>query len=54
MASHFLSSFGIIASESLKDLVMVQSSTFFSDLDVGYLSPGLDDLIIVFVVADWY
>ncbi len=52
MASHFLTSFGVITSECLQDLVVVESTPLVSDLDVGNLSPGPHNQVFVLVVAD--
>lgn len=48
----FLTSFRVIPSKSLKNLVMVKTSTFVCDFDVRDLSPGTNYLVLVFIVAD--
>jgi len=54
MTSYFLSSVGIVAAQSLKDFMMIESSPLFCYFNVRNLSPSSDYSIIGFIVADWH
>ena len=52
VANDFLSSFGIITSQSLQNFMMVEASSLISNFNVRFFSPSPNDLILVFIVAD--
>jgi hypothetical protein len=52
VSSYFLASLRVVASDSFQNLVMVEPSPLVSDLDLGELTPCLEDGIVVLVVAD--
>lgn len=53
MSSYFLSSFGVVTTNSLKYFMMVESSSFVCDFNVRKLSPSSNNLIFIFIIADF-
>ena len=50
---NLLASFWIIASKGFQDFMMVESTSFISDLNVWDLAPSFNDEVIIFVIVDW-
>jgi len=53
MSSNLLPPIRVITSKCLQNFVVIESSSFICNLDVGYVSPGPDNQIVILIIADW-